>query len=141
MDEAAQIKVGRLLWAGPLTVAASVVAVLLIRTLAATILHPDAKFLPLKIDFPLFDTVFFGSCAVLVFFCMGRYNLEPVREYRSLAWKALLVSFVPDIALAIGHWFGGGWSEALALITMHIAVWALCVTMLPALVLSNKHSQ
>jgi hypothetical protein len=137
MDEQAQIKVGRLLWVGPLTVALSVVAVLLIRTLAVAILHPDARFLPLTIEPPVFDTAFWGACAVFAFFCMSRYSLEPIREYRSLAWKVLLVSFVPDIAVAMLHWLGGGWPEAFALMAMHIAVWAICVTMLPAFVAPN----
>jgi hypothetical protein len=123
-----------------LTIVVSVVAVLLIRTLAVTILNPDEKFIPLtKEGVPTFDTAFFGGCAVIAFFSMGRYSLEPIREYRSLAWKVLLFSFVPDIALATLHWFGGGWPEALALMTMHIAVWAICVTMLPALVTANRH--
>jgi hypothetical protein len=65
---------------------------------------------------------------------MARYSLEPIREYRRLALKVLLVSFGPDIALATLHWFGGGWPEALALMAMHIAVWGICVTLLPALV-------
>jgi hypothetical protein len=64
--------------------------------------------------------------------------LEPVREFRSLAWKILVVSFVPDIGLAMQHWFGGGWPEAVALMSMHIAVWAICVTILPTLAVSNK---
>jgi hypothetical protein len=136
--EPAQIKLGRLLWAGPLIVVISVGAVLLIRALAVTILNPDETFMPLTKEAPTFDTAFLGGCAVFAFFCMGRYSLEPIREYRSLAWKVLLVSFVPDIALATLHWFGGGWPEALALMTMHIAVWAICVTMLPALVTPNR---
>jgi hypothetical protein len=137
MDEPAHIKSGRLLWAGPLTIALSVAAVLLIRTLAVAILRPDAKFPPLTIEAPTFDTVFFGGCAVFAFFSMGRYSLDPVREYRSLAWKALLVSFLPDVAVAMGHWLGAGWPEALALMAMHIAVWAICVTMLPMLTASK----
>uniref|UniRef100_Q022K1 Uncharacterized protein n=1 Tax=Solibacter usitatus (strain Ellin6076) TaxID=234267 RepID=Q022K1_SOLUE len=92
MDESAQTKPGRFLWAGPLTVAVSVVAVGLIRTLAVAVLHPDARFLLLTLEPPVFDTVFLGACAVFVFLCMGRYSLDPIREYRSLAWKALLVS-------------------------------------------------
>jgi hypothetical protein len=121
MDEPGHIKLGRLFWAGPLTIVVSVVAVLLIRTLAVTILNPDEKFIPLtKEGVPTFDTAFFGGCAVI-------------------GWKVLLVSFVPDIALATLHWFGGGWPEALALMTMHIAVWAICVTILPALVTPNRH--
>jgi hypothetical protein len=134
MDEPVQIQLGRFVWAAPLTVAVSVVAVSLIRTLAVAILHPDTRFLPLRREPPVFDTVFLGSCAVLVFFCMGRYSLEPISDYRSLAWKALLVSFGPDIAVAMSHWLGGGWPEAFALMAMHVAVWAICVTMLPALV-------
>ncbi len=65
---------------------------------------------------------------------MGRHSLEPISDYRSLAWKALLVSFGPDIAVAMSHWLGGGWPEAFALMAMHVAVCAICVTMLPALV-------
>ena len=139
MDELVQVKLGRVLWAGPLTIIVSVIAVQLIRTLAVAILNPEEKFMPLTKGAPTFDTVFFGGCAVVTFVSLGRYSLEPIREYRSLAWKVLLVSFGPDIALATLHWFGGGWPEALALMTMHIGVWAICVTILPALVVPNRH--
>ena len=138
MYEPAQIKLGRLLWAGPLTIVVSVMAVQLIRSVAVTILNPDEKFMPLTKGAPTFDTVLFCGCAVVTFFSMRRYSLEPIREYRSLAWKVLLVSFGPDIALATLHWFGGGWPEAVALMAMHIAVWAICVTILPGLVAPNS---
>ena len=69
---------------------------------------------------------------------MGRYSLEPVREFRGLAWKVLLVSFVPDILIATQHWRGCTWLEAVALMFMHIAVWAICVAMLPTFAVSNK---
>jgi hypothetical protein len=137
IDKPARIQFGRLLWAGPLTVGLSVAAVHLIRTVAVAILNPDARFLPLQPGIPIFDTVFFGACAVFVFLSMGRYSLDPIREYRSLAWKAPLVSFVPDIAVAMLHWLGAGWPEAVALMAMHIVVWAICVTMLPALTAPN----
>jgi hypothetical protein len=106
MDEPAQIKLGRFLWVGPLTIVVSVVAVLLVRTLAVTILNPDERFLPLTKGPPVFDTVFYGACAVFALFSMARYSLEPIREYRSLALTVLLVSFGPDIALATLHWYG-----------------------------------
>lgn len=32
---------------------------------------------------------------------------------------------------------GGGWPEAFALMTMHVAVWAICATFLPWLVLTK----
>ncbi|MGA8594141.1 MAG: hypothetical protein WB676_05295 [Bryobacteraceae bacterium] len=84
-----------------------------------------------------FDTVVAATCAVLVFLAKARYSLEPVREYRALAAKVLVVSFVPAIALAVLHGFGGGWPEALALMAMHVAVWAICVTLLPALTMTG----
>jgi hypothetical protein len=73
----------------------------------------------------------------LVFLANARSSLEPVRDYRALAAKVLVVSFIPDIALAVLHGFGGGWPEALALMVMHVAVWAICVTLLPALAMTG----
>jgi hypothetical protein len=137
MHEPVQVKLGRFLWAGPLTIVVSVAAVLLIRTVAVTILKPGAKFLPLTAIIPISDTVVFTAFAVLALFFMARYSLEPIRDYRSLALKVLFVSFGPDIALATLHWFGGGWPEALALMAMHVAVWGICVMLLPALVTPN----
>jgi hypothetical protein len=134
MDEPTEIKVGRLLWGGPLAVALSVVTVLLIRAVGVAVLHPSAEFAPLTAQISGFDAVFFGACAVFAFYSICRYGLEPIREYRSLAWKVLLVSFLPDIALALAHLFGSGWPEAFVLMIMHIAVWAICVTMLPIIV-------
>jgi len=123
----------RLLWAGPLTVLASVTAVCLIRLAAVSILRPREEFMPLTPGPPIFDTVFAVVIAIVVFARIWSDSLEPLREWRSLAAKVLVISFVPDVALAVMHGFGGGWPEAFALMAMHVAVWAICVTMLPAL--------
>ena len=138
MDESKEIRLGRLFWAGPLTIAVSIAAVLVIRVVAVAFLKPASSFLPLTVETPVVDTVIAGTCAVFVFLAMGRYSLEPVREFRGLAWKVLVLSVVPDIVIATQHWLGGGWPEAVALMFMHIAVWAICVTMLPTLALSNR---
>jgi hypothetical protein len=98
-----------LLWVGPLTIAVSVAAVLFILVVAVALLKPDSKFLSLTVETPVVDTVISSACAVLVFRALGRYSLEPVREFHGLAWKVLVVSFGPDILLATQHWFGGGW--------------------------------
>lgn len=123
----------RLVWAGPLTILISVTAVWLIRLAAVSILRPSAEFMPLTPWPPVFDTVVAVCIAIGVFARIWSDSLEPAREYRSLAARVLIVSFLPDIALAVLHGFGGGWPEAFALMTMHVAVWAVCVTMLPAL--------
>jgi hypothetical protein len=123
----------RLVWAGPFTIVVSVTVVLLIRLAAVSILRPNEEFMPLTSGPPVFDTIVAVVAAIIVFARIWSDSLEPAREYRSLAAKVLVVSFAPDVALAVTHGFGGGWPEALALMTMHIAVWAICVTMLPAL--------
>jgi hypothetical protein len=87
---------------------------------------------------PIFDTVVAATIAVYVFIRNARDSLEPIRDYRELAAKVLMVSFVPDVLLAVLHGFGGGWPEAFALMAMHVAVWAICVTMLPLLTATGR---
>lgn len=124
----------RVLWAGPLTLLISVIAVMCIRIIAVHTLSPDPDFQPLRMAPPILDTVLFGGAAIIVFFRMCFFSVDdPTARYRSLAWKVLVVSFVPDVLVAARHSWGGSWPEAAALMTMHVAVWALCVTMLPAL--------
>lgn len=137
-DESAQIRLERLLWAGPLTIVVSVAAVLVIRVVAVAFLKPDSAFLPLTPETPLVDTLIASLCAVFVFRALSRYSLQPVREFRGLAWKVLVVSFIPDIVIATQHWLGCSWPEAVALMLMHIAVWGICVTILPVLALSGN---
>ena len=127
-----------LVWAGPLTILFSVIAVSLIRLAAVSILRPNAEFMPLTPGPPAFDTVVAVAIAIFVFARIWSDSLEPAREYRSLAAKVLIISFAPDVALAVMHGFGGGWPEAFALMAMHIAVWAICVTMLPALCWAHR---
>jgi hypothetical protein len=131
-DMVHSLELKRLVWAGPLTVLASCLAVLLIRAAVVAILKPQATFLPLTLRPPIIDTVWGAGAAVLVFRAICRD--EPVNRYRALALKALAVSLLPDVWLAFQHGFGGGWPEAFALATMHVAVWAICVTLLPLLV-------
>jgi hypothetical protein len=129
-----RIDIRRVLWSCPLTLLASVVAVTCIRFIAVGILNPDPDFQPLQVGTPIFDTVLFGGAAVYLFYRKCIYDLNPIRAYRSLARKALIVSFVPDVLVGMAHWMGSTWSESFVLMSMHVAVWALCVAMLPALV-------
>jgi hypothetical protein len=134
-----RIDPARVLWAGPLVLLASVIAVMCIRIIAVYILNPEPDFQPLSVSPPILDTVLFGAAAVYVFFRMCFSSLDdPTIRYRSLAWKVLVVSFIPDVIVALRRSWGGGWPEALALMTMHIAVWALCISMLPSLARGRK---
>lgn len=135
-DNQDSLQLDRAPLAGALTVFGSIVAVLIIRAIAVAILHPNPRFEPLTIGPPIMDTVIAATIAVLVFLKVAEKSLRPVRTWRRIAIVVLIVSFWPDVGLAQAHRFGG-WPEAYALMAMHVAVWALCVTMLPALVKSK----
>ncbi len=132
------INLDRILWVGPLTVLASVGAVVLIRAVAVAILHSDAMFEPFTPYHVIFDSVIGAAGAVFVFWQTCQYSLKHIRFYRKLAAGVLFISLGPDAALALGHWFGGGWPEAFALASMHVVVWAICVTILPLLVATKS---
>jgi hypothetical protein len=141
------LQVGRLIWVGPLTVLASIAAVLVVRFIAVVLLHPEPTFMPLSMPAAIIDTAILVTFAVFVFHRVisGRdlprmlmgvagwrfFTLDPIPAYRLLAVKALLVSFVPDIAVAF--WLRAKWPYAVALAAMHIAAWAVCVPMLTKL--------
>lgn len=129
----------RVLWAAALTVAAAVVAVLAVREIAVRVIHPSPAFAPLTVAPPVVDTILCTVVAVFVFIKI-MFGPNPVRTWRRVATVALIASFTPDVLLAWSHNMGASWSEACALMTMHVVVWALCVTLLPALAIT-KHAR
>ncbi len=118
--------------AAALTIAAAVAAVAVVRLLAVRVLHPPPAFTPLDPASPLVATIVCTAIAVYVFIGMASYP-NPVRTWRRVAAVVLLLSFVPCVPMAISHW-----PEACALMAMHAVVWAVCVTILPALALTRQ---
>lgn len=116
-----------------LTLPASVCIVLLIRVAAVRILHPGPAFAPLTPGPEILDTAFGVGAAAFVFTRISQTSSQPLRTWRLVAVWALGISFIPDLLLAATHGFGGAWPEAIALMLMHVAVWALCVTLLPGM--------
>ncbi len=137
-EPAHYLKSPRDLWrAAALTIAAAVVAVLAVREGAVRVLHPDPAFTPLSLGSPIVATITLTTMAIYVFVGMMSYP-NAVRTWRRVAASVLILSFVPNVLLAISHIMGGGWPEACALMAMHVAVWAICVTLLPLLAIT-KH--
>ena len=62
-----RIAVNRLLWVGPLTILAAVVANVIIQQIAVAVLNPDPAFLPLTLMPPIIFTVFGVLGAVVVY--------------------------------------------------------------------------
>jgi len=129
-SEAYNVIPSRILWAGPLAILASVAAVLCVRVAAVAILHPAERFQPLHWAPPIIDTVILVSGAVLVFGFVSTLAANPIRTFRTIAASVLLLSFIPDVLIAINRPLGGGWPEALALMAMHLAAWSVTVTIL-----------
>ena len=142
----------RLVWVGPLTVLASIVAVVLVRAAVVTLLHPEPAFLPLTVTPAILDTAVFVTLGVCVFrrvlsggglpgplqALIGErfFTLDGMSAFRVVAFRALLISFLPDIGIAVStpqHWEYG-----LALAAMHVAAWAVTVSMLTALIKTRQ---
>jgi hypothetical protein len=139
MEEPAYyLKGSRALWgAVALTIAAAVVAVLGVREVAVRLLHPDPAFTPLSPGSPIVATVVCTAMAVYVFAGLVTYP-SPVRTWRRVSTIVLILSFAPCVLLAVSRTMGGGWPEACALMTMHVVVWAVCVTLLPSFAITKN---
>jgi len=133
------VELRRLNWVGPLAVLSSIAAVSFVRFVAVVLLQPDPAFMPLTPTPPIIDTTVFVILAVLVFRKIAFLALDPVRTFRIVAGIALLISFAPDIALAIAHRFS--WPNAIALMAMHVAAWAACVPVLTRLTVVDREAE
>jgi hypothetical protein len=132
-DLARTIRLRRLWWAGPLTVAASMIGVLIVRIIAVAILHPDPRPMALGWAAPIVFTVVLVTAAVLVFAGVARFSKNPIRTYGIVAFIALLLSFLPDVGFARASMPGANWPNAIALMVMHVVAWAITVQMLTRL--------
>jgi hypothetical protein len=138
VEESLQVDPSRTLWVSVFTVALSEIAVLAVREVAVRMLHPDPEYGPLTLGPPIIDTILATFLAIRVFLAVASYP-NPVRTWRIVATIVLVVSFVPDVALAIfARDLHGGWPEATALMVMHVVVWAICIILLPRLALTRK---
>jgi hypothetical protein len=137
-DSRLEIDVSRLGWVGPLAIVCSIAAVLVVRTAAAWLLRPDPKFTPLGWAFPILDTAITTTGAVLVFGAMASSAATPIKTFRRTATIVLILSLVPAGATAFSRAWGGSWVNAAALATMHVAAWAVCVSMLTILTLRRR---
>ena len=80
----------------------------------------------LELNEPVIVTAVLVAAAVLVYAAMASAPLSRVRTFKRLAVAVLLVSFVPNVAMALS---GAGWPPMIALMVMHVAAWSVTVTM------------
>jgi len=120
MPEHPAVDARRILWAGPLTVCAAVVAVLIVRMAAVAVLElPEEGFQPLGWFFPVFDTVVLVTAAVIVF-------------------AALALSMIPDLLMHSRRPQLFTWPRTSVLMAMHVVAWWVTVTLLTRLTCSKR---
>jgi hypothetical protein len=124
------VNLRRLYWVGPATVAAAVLAVAIVQRVAVALLHPlpPAFKFPMLSAEPLIFTAVLVMAAVIVFAVVGDSASDPVRTFRRVALAVLAFSFAPNVVAAVS-WGEGSWRPAAALAMMHVAAWAVTVTM------------
>ena len=124
------IQLKKLWWAGPLTVLAAIVGVLIVRTIARMILpSPYAPGLEMLM-FPVMLTLVLCTGAVLVYALVGRFAKNPVRTYVIISAVFLLISFLPDFGVVSMPMTGAGWPYAITLMIMHVVAGVITVYLL-----------
>jgi hypothetical protein len=130
------IQLGKLWWAGPLTVLAAIIGVLVVRTIAVALIPPP--YVPgLGWVMPIVLTTVLCTGAVLVFAAVARFSKKPIRTYLIISVLFLLVSFIPDILVANAPMPGAGWPSSIAEMTMHVVAGFITVFMLIKLTAAN----
>src|SRR6266542_3231070 len=98
---ASQVAWPRLVWVAPLTVVASLAVNFAIRFIVQTI-SPSLTRMP-QLDSPMISLTVLGALAAIVaFIVVALVFKRPFFWYRVIAIGALLLSWLPDIALGIG---------------------------------------
>jgi len=127
---ASTIRLRKLWWAGPLTVLAAIVGVLIVRMIARMILQPPYAPGLEMIMIPIVLTLVLCTGAAVVFALVGRFARNPILVYLVISIIFLLISFLPDIAVASAPFPGAGWSYAITLMIMHVVAGFITVFML-----------
>ena len=122
------VAIGRIAWAGPLTVVASIAAVHVVRQIVVRLPHVNTRFVGFGAIPATADTTVLCSIAVIVFALVSVFHDDGIRRFRWIAFGALLVSFLPLMGTReisnVPTW--------LAVAAMHVAAYVPCVTLLPA---------
>jgi Family of unknown function (DUF6069) len=124
------IQLKKLWWIGPLTVLAAVIGVLIVRSVAMAILPPPYAPGLEMITPSIVLTVILCTGAVLVFALVARFAKKPVRTYIIISSVFLVISFLPDIAVASAPMPGAGWPYSITLMIMHVVAGLITVYML-----------
>ncbi len=104
----------------------SVIGNLVVRAIALALFQIPAEFEPFGIPRIAFLTIIGVIAAALVFAWVARGAGDPYARFRKIAIIALILSYLPDVALVVGGIPGATWPAAFSLMVMH--TWTAVVT-------------
>ncbi len=133
-----EINLRRLLWAGPVTVASAVIAVVVFQRICLAVLPPVSKFSEsiLHSNEPALVTAILVGGAVIIFPMFVEMARNPARTFRRMSTGVVLISCIPNLVAAFSRDAGVEWGM-LALMGMHVVAWAVTVPMLTRLTVTR----
>jgi hypothetical protein len=138
---AERVSLARLLWVGPLTIAAAVAANVAFVAVANPLFGVAPDFPALTNEAVAAFTAVFVFLAVAVFALVARFARRPISLYRRIAIVALVLSFIPDVALGVlPNPVPVGAREVVLLMATHVVAAAITIGLLTSLTRERPES-
>lgn len=129
------IALRKLIWVGPLTIVATAIANLIIRTIAVSIFGVSATFQYLQASYVIGSTIVFLLVALLAFVLVNRFAQRPIQFYRKLTFVVLCISFLSPVMALVGLFPAPGMTLSIfwTMIVMHTVSAIIVVGLLTTL--------
>ena len=111
----------KLIWVGPLTIVSTVIANLILRSIAVSSFGVPKTFQYVQAPYVIGSTIVFVSVALLAFVLVNRFARRPNRFYRRLAFVVLCISFLSPVLALVGLFPAPGMTLSIfwTMIVMH----------------------
>ena len=112
----------KLIWVGPLTIVSTVIANLIIRSIAVSSFGVPETFQYVQAPYVIGSTTVFVLMALLAFVLVNSFARRPIRFYRLLAFVVLCISFLTPVMALVGLFPASGMTLTIfwTMIVMHI---------------------
>ena len=130
-----QVALRKLLWVGPLTIVLTIIANLILRTIAVSFFGIPETFQYLQASYIIGSTIVFVLLALLVFVLVNRFVRHPIEFYRVLAFVVLCISLLSPVMALIGLIPAAGMNLSIfwTMIVMHCVSAVIVVGLLTTL--------
>ncbi|GCE20099.1 DUF6069 family protein [Dictyobacter kobayashii] len=125
----------KLIWVGPLTIVSTVIANLIIRTIAVSVFGVPETFQYLQAPTVIGSTIVFLLVALLAFVLVKRFARRPIQFYRILAFVVLCISLLSPVMALVGLFPAPGMTLSIfwTMIALHLVSAIIVVGLLTTL--------